>query len=680
VFDLAWNWLCVPYLACAAVLLAVVVSGSLIRGDHVMRLGVVGAAMTTLPWAICSAVSTCATDPEASTRLLRLGLGPVALIGPNLLFVLLGLSGQLERFRWIARIAGALGMVLMTLCWGTDLVLPGVQMIPSGIWYTRSGPLTGVHVSQLGLWLAVGIFVIRRSTSRGEKARLVRLLLWLLALGAVGSLDMLLVHGIWGSYPVAWLPALIAGCVALYMVVRTDLLRPRGFDAGALIEVITLLAGAVVIGVIALWLEGEQPIVLAAVASAAWAGALVAAWTIASLRPVRVARDRALDELVSRLADIEDEREIADRVKPMLANLAVIVRAVWKTEGDVLVEISTGERWELDRACASWLVKHGQPLAPSDLLTMRLGELRPALEKMVKAHNASLLIPLIDRDMLVGLVEADHDDVLREDERVLVTDAARAAARALTYAALAREATREGALAREVEVAEAMRLQLAASRDDELGAWTVAAAYRTAPKTTGAGWSTTLLPDGRLALLVTEARAHGVPAALATSALSGAFAAATTNAPELRLDALLASLRASDDGVSRGGEQVSAFVALLDSVNHTIEWACVGHPGAALVGPIAFDLELFPQGSGAGVRASAISLNGRGQRPLPADSLLVVTSSAVREPDNERWATVLREHSPAGARLATVLLDYANKRGKSEEDFLAVVVRQRPNS
>ncbi|MDX2093409.1 MAG: SpoIIE family protein phosphatase [Kofleriaceae bacterium] len=677
-FDLAWNWLCVPYLACAVVLLAVIVSGALIRGDHVMRLGVVGAAMTTLPWATCSAVSACATDPDASARLLRLGLGPVALIGPNLLFVLLGLSGQLERFRWLARLAGGIGMLLMTLCWATDWMLPGVQRIPSGIWYTRSGPLTGLHVSQLAVWLGAGIFVIRRSTTRGEKARLVRLMLWLLALGAVGSLDMLLVHGIWGSYPVAWLPALIAGCVALYMVVRTDLLRPRGFDAGVLIEVITLLVAAVVVGVITYMLEGSQPLVIAAVASIAWAGALVAAWTIASFRPARVARDRALDELVSRLADVEDEREIADRMKPMLANLAVIVRAVWRTEGDVLVEITTGERWALDRACTSWLVKHGQPLAPSDLLTMRLGELRPALQDMVKAHHASLLVPLIDRDELVGLVEADRDEVLREDERRLVTDAARAAARALTYAALAREATREGALAREVEVAEAMRLQLATSRDDELGAWTVAAAYRTALKTTGAGWSTTLLPDGRLALLVTEARVQGVPAALATSALSGAFAAATTHAPELRLDQLLASLRASDDGVTRGGEQVAAFVALLDPTNHTIEWACAGHPGGALVGPVAFDLEAFPQGSSAGVRAQATTLRGRGQAPLLADALLVVTSTAVREPNDDRWATVLREHAPAGARLATVLLDDAMKRGKADEDFLAVVVRQRP--
>lgn len=676
-FTLAWNWLSLPYLACAAVLLAVIVSGALIRGDHVMRLGVIGAAQTALPWAICSAVSVSATDPVFSAKLLRLGLGPVALIGPNLLFVLLGLSGQLERFRWLARVAGAIGMVLMAMCWTTDWVVDGVQWLPSGIWYTRAGPLTWVHVSQLALWLGVGIFVVRRSTTRGEKARLARLMIWLIALGAVGSLDMLLVYGVWGRFPVVWLPALIASGVALHMVVRTDLLRPRGFDRGVLIEVVALLGAAAVVAAIALALEGDQPLAIAAVASLAWAGVLGAAWAIAARKPVRIARDRALDELVARLADVEDEREIAARVRPMLANLAVIVRAMWKTDGDALVEISTGERWPLDRACAAWFAAHGQPVAPGDLLTMRLGALRPALQAMVSAHGATLVIPLIDRDELVGLVEAEHDDVLREDERTLVVDAARAAARALTYAALAREATREGAIAREVEIAEAMRLQLAASRDDELGAWAVAAAYRTAPRTTGAGWSTTLLPDGRLALLVTEARAHGVPAALATSALTGAFAAATTGAAELRLDALLASLHAADDGVTRGGERVGAFVAVLDGDAQTIEWACAGHPGAVLVGPVAFDLDRFPQGSGKLARPTTIGLAGRGQRALPADALVVIASTAVREPEPERWETVLHEHAPAGPRLANVLLDYAAKRGRRDEDLLAVVVRRR---
>ena len=38
-----------------------------------MRLGVVGAAMTALPWAFCSTLAACTRDPDTATRLLRLG-------------------------------------------------------------------------------------------------------------------------------------------------------------------------------------------------------------------------------------------------------------------------------------------------------------------------------------------------------------------------------------------------------------------------------------------------------------------------------------------------------------------------------------------------------------------------------------------------------------------------------
>ena len=145
-----------------------------------------------------------------------------------------------------------------------------------------------------------------------------------------------------------------------------------------------------------------------------------------------------------------------------------------------------------------------------------------------------------------------------------------------------------------------MRLQASASRDDELGRWTVAAEYRTAARTTGAGWSANLLADGRLAVLVTEAQAHGVAAALATAALTGAFAAATTGTAPVDLDDLLTSLRASSEGVVRGGEPVAAFLAILDPVAQTDRVGLRGPPRR--------------RGRGAVARAAGASLGGGGAR------------------------------------------------------------------
>ncbi|HET9991865.1 MAG TPA: hypothetical protein VFQ65_25220, partial [Kofleriaceae bacterium] len=104
--GLRWSWLCVPYLACAAALAAVGIAAALTRGDRVMRLGIIGAVVTALPWALCQGLAAMAYDPDAAKRLLKLGQGPVALVGPNLLLLLLAAGGQLERFRWIARVSG----------------------------------------------------------------------------------------------------------------------------------------------------------------------------------------------------------------------------------------------------------------------------------------------------------------------------------------------------------------------------------------------------------------------------------------------------------------------------------------------------------------------------------------------------------------------------------------------
>jgi hypothetical protein len=416
---------------------------------------------------------------------------------------------------------------------------------------------------------------------------------------------------------------------------------------------------------------------------------MAVAWGIARRRRTRVAGERGLEELVADLAEPDDESHIAELTGTLWQQaIGVAIRATWIVQGDGLIRIGTREPWALDREVAAWLTASGEPLAAGDLATMRLGALRPQLEALVAAHGATLIVPLIDRGTLVGLVEAEHDNALREDERGLVVESARAAARALTYIGLARAAELEGETAREVEVARAMRLSASASRDDELGRWAVAAEYRTAPHTTGAGWSVALLGDGRLAVLVTEAQAHGIPAALATAALTGAFAAATTGGT-IVIDELVTSLRASADGVVRGGEPVAAFLAILDHDAGTVEWACAGHPGAQVIGPIGYELAagslsgpplaVTGLGGGGDRLGASLSLATRGTTRLPPDTLLVVASSALRGDDQDRWQVTLRALARMGPKLATALVEGALRRGEPGEDLLAVVVRLRPD-
>lgn len=688
-----------PYLVCAVGLIAVAVIAAVIRGDRVMRLGAMGAAVNAIPWALASAAITWTDDREAAILLLRLGNGPIALVGPSLLLVLLGVSGQLERYRWLARAAGIIGVVLSCLCWATDWTIVGVHELSSGILYPSPGALTPLHYSQIAIWLVVGIAIARRATGVGERKKFVQLIVTVLALGAIGSTDMLLVYDVVGAYPIAWFPILIATILAGYYELRSDLLRPQGIDHGVLLEGVALAIAGVAIAVIALLLEGAAAVTIAVAGAAVWAVMLGIAWSRNRERPIEIAGARALDEFVAGLAELADDATVGANLAMLWSQIGIETKTLERVEGELLVGVGAaelralpptgGNMRPLDREVAEWFVAHDDVLSAGDMATALIGPIRPKLEAVFAARGATLVVPLIDRGTLVGLVEADHAKALREDERGLVVESARAAARALTFVALSRTAAREHETSREVEVAEAMRLQASASRDDELGRWAVAAEYRTARRTTGAGWSASLLPDGRLAVMVTEAQAHGVAAAIATAALTGAFAAATrpsAQATALQLDDLLVSLRASAEGVVRGGEPVGCFLAILDRETSSIAWASAGHPGALIVGPTP---EAAATDSTSGLTASAMVLGGggarlgasleiatRGTTKLTPGSQVVIASTGLRDDDDIVWMGQVRSAAPAGPRLASVLVDAALARGEPHEDLLAVVVRQ----
>jgi len=688
VFDLRWSWLCLPYLMCAAALAAIGVVAALVRGDRVMRLGVIGAATTALPWALATAIACWTDDPAVATRLLKLGLAPVGLVGPNFLIVLLGLSGQLERHRWVAFFAGIVGAVLLGLCWGTDWTVPGVHRLSSGVFYVIGGPLTDVHVGQLAVWLVVGLVIARRSMMRGERRKMMRIAIAALVLAAIGGTDVLIIHGIVGVYPIAWLPATVACVITLHLELRTDLLRPRGFDRGTGYELAAMVAATAVILAMSYLLRDAAEVALAAAASALWVALLSTAWWLARRRAPPVLGARVLDHFVGGLAELDDDHQIALGLAALWQQLAIVVRGTWRAVPAGLVEVDSGAAWPLDRDVAAWLVAHPEPLATADLATMRVGPIRPRIEAELAARGATLFVPLVDRGALVGLVEADHVQALREAERGLVAESARAAARALTYAQLAQIAAREGATAREVEVAEAMRLRASASRDDELGPWVVTAEYRSAARTTGAAWSVNMLDDHRLALLVTEGAAHGVVAALATAALTGAFAAATTTAGPsateptdlvAALDALLATLGASAESVRRGGEPIAAFVAVLDAETRALAWACADHPGGVIVAldaaapdPIALRGEPARLAD-----SSQLGALVRGVARLDPSHVLVVSSSGVQGTDPAAWYAQTGMQAGAGPRLAQVLVEVAASRGPTDEDLLVVVVRHR---
>jgi hypothetical protein len=687
--SLTWTWLAAPYFVVTLVLVAIGVVAALTRGDRVLRIGVLGAVAAAVPWGLASGFAACLTSPAAVERLLRLGNGPLSLIGPTILLVLFGASGQLERHRWIARTAGVLGMLSMVMAWSTPWVIAGTHVTGSGLRYVTGGPLLGLHLGMIGVWLAIGLFIARRTTPGDRRVRQARLVAAIAALSVAGTADWLLAYDVAGYYPLAPELAFVAALIALHLVARTDLLRPRGLDLGVAMEAGAFATTAGLVAGLALVLDGASPLLLVSVGAAAWVTASGIAWAIARRRPTRVRGQRRLDQFQSELTEISDEAALIGKLGALWHDTLTLGAAtLWLRVVDGLEKVEPGRvpalrtldapRWTLAPDVERWLVTHPEPLTVGDLSTMRLGALRQPLVAVATAHGAPLIVPLIDRAALVGLVEVERREgrVLREDERGLVVVSAEAAARALTYLGLTRAAAKAGAAAREVEVAEAMRTA-ATRRDDALGRWSVMVEYRPGPRTSGAAWSTMLLADGRLAVLVLEGEARGVPAALATAALIGAFAAATVGVAAVELDDLVAALRGSV-AVGRGAEPIAAFVALLDHAAGTIAWACAGHPGALVV---IGDEPRALAGAGAPLPATDGEI-ARGEAALPGDGVIVIGSPGVRRGHGAGWpALVAGLVGSTGTRLAAGIVDSAARarvgRLSADEDLLAVVIRHR---
>nr|HEX4316521.1 SpoIIE family protein phosphatase [Kofleriaceae bacterium] len=672
--QLAWNWLAAPYVACCVTIVVAGLTATLVRGDRVLRLGLLGATASALPWAACAAVACCTDDADLAARVLRVGVGPVALVGPDILLVLLGVSGQLERYRVLARVAAVGGGVLLIACWFTDWTVAGARRLPSGIFYMEPGPLTSIHMAQLGAWILTGLVIARRATPSAERRRMVRLLVLVVVLVGIGGTDSLILYSLAGSYPIAWLPIGIACVVGTYMAVRTDFLRPRGFDRGALAEVGAFVVASLAIGGLALFVPGASPLPFAASGAVIWVIATASAWAVARRygTPASAAGVR-VDELVATIAELATEADIAEEIAGAWRDaIGIQPMTAWRADPATfeLTAITGGDaaaRWTIDRDAATWLAQRAEPVATIDLATIRLGKLRPAIEALGHAHGATLLVPLVDRGELAGLIEARYDRPLREGERALVSASALAAARQLAFVQLAEAAAREGETAREVEVAEAMRVSASRQVDDALGDWAVTTAYRNrdAGARGGASWSASLMPDGRLALLVAEAHGPGLVAALGTAALTGAFSAATLDATTL--DAVLASLRGAADGMLH--EPVAAFVALLDRAGR-LEWGTAGHPG----GHVVSDASAVALGGGGNQLGVSAMLATRGTVELPAGALLVIGSTALRGADDDAWLAQLRDLAPAGGKLAQLAVERAASR---DGDLLAVVVRHR---
>lgn len=685
----------IPFVAVAVSLAAMALVAAIRRGDLVVRLGFVMVGVTALPWAIGMALVACTTDPDLAYRLSQAGLGPVPLVGSGLLMVVLAVVGKLDAQRPVLVSSAVLGLILLVVTTTTDLVIAGVRTVGWGFVFPRAGPLYFVHTGLFAGAVGWGVWLSRRSVpwlraslNQGRFA---------LALGVLSTLtvsDTLIAFGLVDVFPLAWLPALIAASLSLWAIQRQDLLRGHGIDRTVALELVVLVVGAVVIVALAAAVgHGRAPVLI--VAAAATAAAMIMAGRSVGHGDAIAGPSLAVDRFAERVATSGDADAVGRGLAELLEShrLASAVRVWGRGEGRWLPlhlpPGTSGAAAELDLpdAVRTWLLGVRRTIAVGDLATARLGARRAVIEEWARRLDADVIAPLVDGEQLVGLAVGVRTVGLRDAERVAIDDAILAASRALTVIGLTREIEARAELARELELAEAVRQARSAADVREIGGSRLAVAYQPASRVAGDLWSGVALPDGRLLVLVGDVAGRGLAAALVSAAVLGAGQAAAALLGERATpEAVLALLHDTVVEVDGGRHRVTAFAAIVDRKAGRVTYAAAGHRGGYLLrfGEAHAELiALIGRGTALGEPERVI---GTGARELGADDVIVLISDGVvesRAADGRSWGErrlqrALRELGPrAGDRLGEALLDAAQAHAgdaERDDDLLVVVI------
>jgi serine phosphatase RsbU (regulator of sigma subunit) len=606
------------------------------------------------------------------------------------MLLVFGAYGQTERYRRLLIVAGVVATGSLAVCWTTDWVVAGVRETPSGMLYPRAGWWLVLHAGQLVIWPVIGLAIVRRTALDQPPRVRPWQVIALIGCAVAGASDVLLAQGVAGYYPLAWVAALGAVAVLMNMILRGDLLRTRGLDRDAALELVLVVATTAAVAVVAVALGDVHPLALSVIAAAVavTAGGIAA---VARARRAASAPDAGDDGRIDHLLGAaRDAAAIEGVLAEAWRRYGVTEVRLWQADGiDLRAGTATAP---LPGELAAWLVEHPGLIVRGDLPTSRLGSARPLVELLARTCGPDLVLPLVDRDQVLGVAGAElgpRSAVLRDPERVAIEQAATPAARALAYLALRREAEEAVLAARETEVADAVATQAGTRRRADLGDWRLAAAYRPAERVAGDVWSWERLPDGRLALLVADVAGRGVPAALVSSALAGAFAAVTAGwaaqerGPGGHSDggsgsaaagggaepaAVAALLDRTIGALGKGEHQAAAFVAVCDPDRRVVDWVSAGHRGACVVRPGAVEAELSLLGGASSALGTAGGERASGQAPLGPGELLVVVSDgviALRDARGQAWgerrfAQLLRSGAlAAGDQAAPLILDAA---------------------
>ena len=285
-------------------------------------------------------------------------------------------------------------------------------------------------------------------------------------------------------------------------------------------------------------------------------------------------------------------------------------------------------------------------------------ELIPLLE-----DQNLLLLPLQSRGemlglMVVGYTSEPHPSTERRMN--ILTGIANQAALAIESDRLAREATEQERLARELEVAQEIQTSFLPESHPILPGWQIAAHWRSARRVGGDFYDFLRLPNNHLGLIIADVADKGIPAALfmALSRTLVRVSALTGRDPARALERAN-QLILSD---ARSDLFVTVFYAVLDPVTGQMVYTNAGHNPPLLVRANAQVENLYCKGIALGV-LEEIRLNQKETCLVPGDTLVLYTdgvTEAINADDKEFGVDRLAEvaiahrHEPAADILVHI--------------------------
>ena len=608
----AFNLRSLPFAGATVIVLAVALYVLFTAGAPALRGALLIVAIGLLPFPTGLAIIGSTTDPGAATALSKLAISLIPLSSAGAMVFLLALAGRLAHHKWLVVFAFVTSVATVPVTIFTSLVINGVWRTPVDLYYFRV-PVDGIaqlEAVQIGLWVGIGIVVVARRIREEPNSscrRQLRGSVIAFSLCAAGLLDVPLGYGI-GWFPVSWLALALGLSLALRLLVVDDLIRARALDLRALWGMVYV--GLLILG---LWLA-----LLGVDGAPLWVriGAVAVVFVILRVgvslirtigrprgRATRTPLERALDRYAQRVQSLRDQQQIGE-VTVELLELGVgceQIEFLTPSESDYSWERLDGEtlpeEQTPDPLLLVWLQQHDRPILRDDLATMRLGDLRPSLALLYEMHDAEVLVPLVNRDEVVGMIALGAPDEgrgYRQEELNFLRRLQEHAAAALVYARMHREATERVEVDKEVGLAAAVqRAFVPGSEVIERSGVVVAGIYEPASRCGGDWWSVHELEHGRVLVLIGDVTGHGVAAAMVTAAAKGCYdVAQRLMREEVDLVRLLGLLDATVRHAGGSQFYMTCFATLLDPAAGKVRFANAGHVVPYVVRPGEAGMEL----------------------------------------------------------------------------------------